>query len=607
MSFGRKRRDSADAHVDVQRHQFLRRGAFAAVDVEHLMEVVQPLGVGAQHPTAHKQFVAVLDFALVQCVRFGCEAGIAGGLSVRVTDMQRGIQGIGGEVEHHHIIGEVHVPVGVDPLRPDGLFDFGDRSAHGAAHLVGEAGLGQVDGMRAAETRHVGQTDGLPPRERRAAIVTISIAVAVAVLSTAIANIALPAMARELQATPSASIWVVNAYQLAVTVTLLPLAALGDIYGYRLVYLCGLGLFSVASLACGLADTLSLLVVARVLQGFGAAGIISVNSALIRFIFPRAQLGRGISTMALVVATCSAAGPSLAAAILSVASWHWLFLFNVPFGVLAVWLALRSLPDTPKSGHRFDLTSAALNAVTFGLLLVGLDGIGHGQDAVPIALELVVGTAAAVVFIRRQRGMAAPMLPVDLFRLPAFALLVATSVCSYAAQTSAYLALPFYFAIAGGVSQTHIGLLITPWPAVVVFVAPVAGRLSDKYPAGLLGGLGLAVLTVGLLLMLSLPPDPPFVDVVWRMMVCGIGFGFFQSPNNRALIAAAPRSRSGVASGVISTARLTGQTIGGVVVAVIFGFTHGDIAAGFGTALVIGAGFSGFACVISFLRLRRGR
>jgi DHA2 family multidrug resistance protein-like MFS transporter len=156
-------------------------------------------------------------------------------------------------------------------------------------------------------------------------------------------------------------------------------------------------------------------------------------------------------------------------------------------------------------------------------------------------------------------------------------------------------------------SQSQIGLLITPWPAVVVIVAPISGRLSDRYPAGLLGGLGLGVLTVGLLLMLALPPNPPFLDVVWRMMVCGIGFGFFQSPNNRALISAAPRSRSGVASGVLSTARLTGQTIGGVVVAVIFGLMDGDIGAGVGLALAAGAGFSGFACVISFLRLTRVR
>ena len=342
-----------------------------------------------------------------------------------------------------------------------------------------------------AVTRQSDDGDGLPPRERRAALLTVGIAIAISVLSTAIANIALPSMAHELRATPAESVWVVNAYQLAVTVTLLPLAALGDIIGYRRVYFWGLCLFTLASLACGLAETLPVLVAARIVQGFGAAGIMSVNTALVRFIMPRAALGRGIAMIALVVATCAAAGPSLAAAILAVASWHWLFTFNVPFGVLAVWLALRSLPDTPKSGHRFDLASAALNAATFGLLLVGLDGIGHGQNPIWVALELITGAVSGVVFIRRQNRMAAPMLPVDLFREPVFALSVATSVCSYSAQTIVFLVLPFYFAVAGGVSQSHIGLLITPWPAVVVFVAPIAGRLSDRYPAGLLGGMGL--------------------------------------------------------------------------------------------------------------------
>ncbi len=447
------------------------------------------------------------------------------------------------------------------------------------------------------------EPDGLPPQARRRAIVTITIAVAISVLSTAIANIALPTMADELHATPSTSIWVVNAYQLAVTVSLLPLSSLGDIKGYKVVYLWGLAVFTVASVACGLATSLPWLVAARIAQGFGAAGIMSVNTALIRFIFPRARLGRGIAMMGLIVAVSSASGPSLAALILGIASWHWLFLINAPFGALAVVLALRSLPRTPRSGQQFDYASAVLNALTFGLLLLGLDGIGHGGDRLQVAAELLAGGAAAIVFIRLQKSRAEPMLPVDLFKLPIFALSVGTSVCSYAAQTVAYLALPFYFQVAGGFSQSHVGLLITPWPAVVVFIAPLSGRLSDKYPAGLLGGIGLAVLTVGLLLARQLPPDAAFVDVVWRMMICGIGFGFFQSPNNRAIITAAPRHRSGAASGMLSTARLTGQTVGGVTVALIFGITHGDIAMGVHMALLAGAVFSGLACCVSFLRL----
>ena len=447
------------------------------------------------------------------------------------------------------------------------------------------------------------ETDGLPPPARRKAILTMSLAIAISVLSTAIANIALPTMAQELHASPSASIWVVNAYQLAVTVSLLPLASLGDIHGYRLVYLWGLAVFSLASLACGLADSLPVLVAARVAQGIGAAGIMSVNTALVRFVFPRAKLGQGVAMIALIVAISSASGPSLAAAILSVASWHWLFTFNLPVGMLALGLALRSLPETPRSGQRFDGVSALLNALTFGLLLIGFDGIGHGHGWPLIAAELMAGAVAAFVFIRRQRTLAAPMLPVDLFRLPSFGMSVGTSICSYAAQTIAHLALPFLFQLAGGLSQAQVGLLLTPWPAVVVFVAPLSGRLSDRYSAGLLGGLGLAVLTVGLLLVLMLPSDAAPLDIAWRMMLCGIGFGFFQSPNNRAIISAAPRNRSGAASGMLSTARLTGQTIGGAVVGLVFAVTHGDISRGAAIAMAVAAGFSGAACVVSFLRL----
>ncbi len=459
--------------------------------------------------------------------------------------------------------------------------------------------------MTITETAPADETDGLPPRERRMALLTLAIAISMAVLDGAIANIALPQIARELHASPSDSIWVVNAYQLAITVALLPLANLGDIAGYRRVYMFGLGLFTFASLFCGLADTLPLLIAARVVQGLGAAGIMSVNTALVRYTFPRSQLGRGVGTVALVVATSSAAGPSVAAAILAFASWHWLYLMNLPLGIAAVLLATRSLPRTPMSGQPFDWISAALSAATFGLLLTGLDGIGHAENRALVAVQVTFGAAAAVVFIRRQNRMKLPMLPVDLFRKPVFALSVGTSVCSYAAQTIAYLALPFYFAMAGGMSQSRIGLLITPWPAVVVFVAPLAGRLSDRYPAGLLGGIGLGVLTAGLLAAQALPPDPSFTDVAWRMMLCGSGFGFFQSPNNRALVSAAPRARSGAASGVLSTARLTGQTTGGVTVALAFGLMGGDIRGGVAAALTAAACFSGAACVISFLRLRQ--
>lgn len=448
------------------------------------------------------------------------------------------------------------------------------------------------------------RTDTTPTAARGLAIATIVLGTMISTLANSIVSIALPTMAVELGASPASSIWIVNAYQLAVTVSLLPLASLGDIRGYRVVYLWGMAVFTAASLGCGLADQLPVLVVFRVAQAVGAAGLMSVNSALIRFVYPPERLGAGMSIMTLTVAVCSASGPSVAAAILSVASWHWLFLMNVPIGVAGLALAWHAAPRNPPAGHRFDKVSAVLNALTFGLLLIGFNELGQGASPWLILGALAGGAVAGVAFVRRQQGLTAPMLPVDLFRLPAFALSVATSVSTYAAQTIAQIALPFYFQVAGGLPQGVVGLMMTPWPAVIMIVAPVSGRLSDKYPAGLLCGVGLMVLTTGLMLMFSVPPDASLGQVAWRMAWCGIGFGFFQSPNVRAIVGAAPRNRSGVASGMMSTARLTGQTIGGVVVAMVFGFTHGDIAGGVHIALTVAVVLSAAASVLSFLRLR---
>jgi len=449
--------------------------------------------------------------------------------------------------------------------------------------------------------------EGLPAGARRRAMATIAIAVAMSTLDVAIANIALPTIGRELAATPAATIWVVNAYQFAMTVSLLPLAFLGDILGYKRIYMAGLVVFTIASLACALATTLPLLVIARVVQGFGGAGIVSVNTALIRFIFPRAQLGRGLGFNALVVATFSALGPSIAAAVLSVASWHWLFAVNVPFGGLALWLAARALPATPQAGHRFDVLSALLNAATIGLVIVAVDGLGRRAGTTEI-IELVLAVLIGTVFIYRQLHLAVPLLPVDLFRRPVFALSVGTSVASYLAQTMAYVAMPFYFQDVAGLSQIDTGLMMTPWPAIVVIVAPISGRLSDRYPAGVLGTMGLAAMTAGLVSLLLLPPVPGYAEVAWRMALCGIGFGFFQAPNNRLLLGSAPRERSGAGSGMMATARLTGQTLGSALVALSFGLTGAragaEVAHGTTLALGIAIASSAIAMVVSAMRLR---
>jgi len=442
--------------------------------------------------------------------------------------------------------------------------------------------------------------DGLPQPQRNWAIHTIALGLIMAVMDGAIANVALPTIARDLDASPAFSIWIVNGYQLAITISLLPLASLGEIIGYRRVYLVGLVLFTLASLFCALSDTLLLLTLARIAQGFGAAGIMSVNSALVRFTYPRAQLARGIGLNAMVVAISAAIGPTVASAILAVGTWPYLFAINIPLGLGALALGWRYLPHTLRASHAFDWPSAVLSAVTFGLGIAAIDSVGHGEALYLYLSEFAVAAVACLLLVRRQTEVSSPLLPIDLMRIPIFALSVCTSVASFCAQMLAYVALPFYLATRFGYSAVEIGLLITPWPIAIVFAAPLAGRLVEIYPAGLLGGIGLLLFAVGLGTLALLPDHPALTDVVWRMALSGAGFGLFQTPNNRTMIAAAPRERSGGASGVLGTARLLGQTLGASLVALLLARYPAE---GTQLSLAAGAGFALFGAALSMLRL----
>jgi DHA2 family multidrug resistance protein-like MFS transporter len=442
--------------------------------------------------------------------------------------------------------------------------------------------------------------DGLSGARLLWAVATLVIAIAMASLDTSIANTALPTIAMDLNATPAASVWVVNAYQLALVVSLLPFASLGEIVGYRRVYTWGLVVFTLASLACALSWSLPTLTAARIVQGFGASGVMSVNTALIRFIYPSNRLGRGVGINALVVAVSTAIGPTVAAGILSVASWQWLFAVNGPLGVVALIMAVRVLPDTPRSGHRFDGASAALNAATFGLLIFGIGEGAHNASPWLTAAVLAFAVVFGVALVYRQLGLPAPMLPVDLYRRPMFALSSLTSFCSFTAQGLAFVALPFYFQSVLGMTAVQTGLLLTPWPVMTAVMAPIAGPLSDRFPPAILGGFGLAGFCAGLALIATLPGHPGTIGIVWRMMVCGAGFGFFQSPNLKAIMSSAPPERSGGASGIVATSRLVGQATGAALVAFCFGLS---MHYGPSLALGVAAIFAGSGSVVSFSRL----
>ena len=442
--------------------------------------------------------------------------------------------------------------------------------------------------------------DGLPAERRSWAAAAIFTALAMASLDTAIANVALPAIAADLHVGPADVIWVVNVYQIALVATLLPLAALGEIVGHHRIYLAGLLLFTLASLACAGAWSLPSLLTARVLQGLGASGIMSVNTALVRYVYPGRLQGRGFGHNAMVVATAFTLGPTIASGILALGPWPWLFAVNIPFGLVAMAIGLKTLPRTPRASHAFDFPGALLAASCLGLFMLGIGSAAHHERPAYIAIELVAAIGLGFVLIRRQADHPAPILPIDLFRRPLFTLSTATAICSFAVQGLAFVSLPFYFEDILGRTQVETGFFMTPWPLVVAIMAPIAGRLSDRYAAGILGSLGLALLGLGMALLAALPANPGVADIVWRMALCGCGFGFFQAPNMKAIMSSAPSGRSGSASGIVATARLIGQTSGAALAALCFGLVGRE---GATTALVLGAAFAVLGGVMSMLRL----
>lgn len=437
------------------------------------------------------------------------------------------------------------------------------------------------------------------PRRAVAAAAVLA-AIVLAVLDGAIANVALPSLARALDVTPSASVWVVTGYQMALVVSLLPAAALGESLGYRRVFTAGVVVFTAASAVCALAPSLPWLVAARFLQGLGAAAIMSLLAALLRFTYPTRLLGTAIGWNATVVALSAATGPSLGAAILSVASWPWLFAVNIPVGCVVL-LASRALPRTPGHGRRLDRVSVALNAGFFAPLVVGVDLL-TARPA--LAGALLAGAAlSGLALVRREMPRAAPLIPLDLLRGGTFRFSVIASICCFAAQMVSYVALPFYLEHGLGRDALTTGLYMTPWPLTVALAAPLAGRLSTRVPTAWLCAAGGVCLACGLALAALWPLHGSLAPLVAFTVVSGLGFGFFQTPNNRNMLLSAPRARSGAAGGMQATARQCGQTAGAVIMALLFTVAPSGVAPRLG--LAVGAALALAGGVVSLLRVGR--
>ena len=424
--------------------------------------------------------------------------------------------------------------------------------------------------------------EGLPIPRRHFATLAIMAALVLVVLDGAIANVALPTIATSLGVSAASSVWVVSGYQMALVMTLLPCAALGESLGLRRVFTGGVALFTAASLLCALSPSLPWLVAARFLQGFGGAAVMALGIALMHFTYPHRLLGAVIGWNAMVIALSAAAGPTIGSAILVLSSWPWLFAINLPVGAIVLAAAL-ALPQPPGTGRKLDLPSAALNAVAFASLVLCVDRAT--SEPMLAAAMLVVSIAGFVALVRRELPRQAPLIPLDLLRSRPFRISVIASVCCFAGQMASYVALPFYLQHSLGQDAFRTGLYMTPWPLVVAIAGPISGRLADRMSNALLCAAGGAFLAMGLALAAVWPIHGSLWPLVVFLMLSGFGFGIFQTPNNRNMLLSAPRERSGAAGGMQGTARLLGQTAGAVIMTLLFTLTSSAAAPRIGLAV----------------------
>lgn len=408
---------------------------------------------------------------------------------------------------------------------------------------------------------------------RWAVLTLVALGMFMTTLDASIVNISLPAIARTFH-TPigSAVEWVIIAYLIVIAATLLTLGRLSDLVGRKPVWLAGLAMFTLGSMFCGAARSLPELIVARAFQGLGGALIIAPSFAIITDAFSDADRGRALGLNAVVFAIGTSVGPTLGGLITEHLTWRWIFYLNVPLGALALLASHRMLPSSgARTREPVDLPGAACLATGLALLTASLSfGQEWGWTSPRLLTCLVVGIVALAGAATIERRVRHPIFDLALLRDRILASALGSLTLAMLALFGVSFMLPFYFEELRGFSVAQSGLLLTPLPLTIAVVAPLSGALADRIGSRWLASGGLALSCVGLLLLARLDATSTIGDIVWRLMLTGLGQGLFQSPNTRALMNAAPRGEQGQASGLLATGRGLGQSFSVALAGAIF-------------------------------------
>lgn len=401
------------------------------------------------------------------------------------------------------------------------------------------------------------------------ALIALSLAILMAALGTSIANVGLPALTESFGAPFQQVQWVVLSYLLAITTLIVSVGRLGDLVGRRRLLAAGIVLFTAASTACGFAPTLGVLIAARAVQGLGAAILMALGIAFVRDAVPEARTGSAMGLMGTMSATGTALGPSLGGLLIGAIGWRAIFFVNLPLGALALYWALRALPaDRPRLAGvwpRFDFVGTALLAISLASYTLAVTVGGT------VAL-LVAASVALALFVRVETRTASPLIRLKTFRNPLLASGIGMSALVSTVMMATLVVGPFYLADSLGLSIAVVGIVMTAGPLVSAVIAPLAGRMTDRFGSGRLTVTGLTAMAVGCLGLSILPSSLGVPAYIGPILVVTVGYALFQTSNNTAVMKHAGSDQRGVISGMLNLARNLGLVTGASAMGAVFAF-----------------------------------
>ena len=383
-------------------------------------------------------------------------------------------------------------------------------------------------------------------------------------LDSSIVNVALPTMAKELNTSMAGIEWVVTSYLITICATILLFGKLGDILGKTRIFKFGIGIFTIGSLLCGFSNTLFMLILSRIVQAIGAGAAMATNQGIITETFPANERGRALGMTGTAVALGTMVGPTLGGLIVSIAPWEYIFLINIPIGILVYIGVIKILPFKKKmSDFIIDIKGSILFMISITLLFTSINfGQSLGYNNLFIIMSFIISLTLFAIFIRVEKNSDNPMLDIKIFKNRLFSLSIFCGFTSFISIGAVNIILPFYYQDVLSLSPSTAGLMMTVSPIILAVVAPLSGYLSDKIGSEKISALGLSILSIGIISLVIFNVNTSLIVVGILVGLLSLGSGIFQSPNNSLIMSTVEKNELGIAGSINGLVRNLGTTTG---------------------------------------------